>query len=244
MALIPAPKDWYFSHSFAPLSPGPFGEQIRALGSIADQSGIERHPFFLYAANHRKALEAWAAQEAVTTNPFSQLLLICCAHIQNVHGRAAFMPVIAGEHHKLNQGKADRSHPWLLKALCESLGIATEKIKPAQCTINFLAMLAKSVADPWFGLAALGVGNERMLIPEYTAVKKAFVSMAPDATYADFLDANITEDVSHNAILQEIAASLISTEMEFSRYHQGAIEGVRARLTYYDELLDMIRLDE
>jgi hypothetical protein len=238
--VIPA-HGWRFDQFFKPLEPGPFAAQVQEVSRISDNSGVERHPFFAFAGTQRRALEVWAEQEAVTTNAFSQMLLICCSHIKNVHARTAFMPVIGGEHHGLTHRTADKSHPWLLKTLCESLGIDTLSIEPAACTVGFLRTLCDAVSDPFCGLAALGVGNERMLIPEYTAVRTAFDRAAPNAAYASFLNSNIAEDVSHSTILQDISACLIQTDEEFSRYREGAVKGVTARMTYYDQLLELVR---
>ena len=49
-----------------------------------------------------------------------------------------------------------------------------------------------------------------MLIPEYTAVQSAFKKVAPEAAYSEFLNANITADVAHNALLKAIATALLA----------------------------------
>lgn len=240
LLIIPRLGYWHFDEYFGPMREGPFRPHIDEIGLMADESGVQGHKFFEYASSDRRALEVWAAQEAVVTNAFSQLLLICCAQIKNVHARAAFMPVIGGEHHQAKDGIAEKSHPWLLKKLCESLGVPTQQISPAPYTIRFLKFLTVAVADPLVGLGALGVGNERMLIPEYTAVRNAFGKIAPDSAYAAFLDSNIAEDVTHNELLQDIAASLIDTPQHLDRYRRGAHGGVAARMAYYDELLAVV----
>jgi Iron-containing redox enzyme len=227
---------WAFADHFEPLRPGPFARNVRRASKLADESGIEQHSFFKLAAQDRRALEFWSSQEAVTTNAFSQLLLLCCSHLSNVHARATFLPVITGEHHELRAAVATRSHPWLLKRLCESLKIDVNRISPAPCTLRFLSVLVDSVANPLSGLGALGVGNERMLVPEYTSVESAFRHCLPESDFAAFLSSNINEDIGHSALLEGLAACLIADDEGLTRYVGGARAGVTARLSYYDEL--------
>jgi hypothetical protein len=239
ITLVSAPNEWRFADHFTPLHPGKFAREVRSVSKLADESGIENHAFFDLAALDRRALEFWSAQEAVTTNAFSQLLLLCCAHLPNVHARATFLPVIAGEHHELRSGIASRSHPWLLKRLCESLQVDVRRISPAPCTLLFIKALADCVVDPLSGLGALGVGNERMLVPEYTAVESAFRTCIPTADFSGFLNSNINEDVGHSALLEALGTYLVGSATDLEKYTKGARIGVNARLHYYDHLRDL-----
>jgi len=231
---------WSFGDFFDPADLDRLHAVIVTASSYQMEAHIERHEFFDIAIRNREALRVWAAQEAVVTNAFSQILLQTCAQIRNVHLRAAFMPVIAGEHHVVRKGIAEHSHPWLLRRLCLSLELEPEKIKPLPFTVTFIEVLSKSTRNTLIALGALGVGNERMLPPEYTAVKKCFEVAWPDSDYQGFLDANIAEDETHTQIIEVVASGLIKNDEDAQDFLLGAKLGVDARVAYYNQLVDYI----
>lgn len=242
--VVERPDLWSFPMYFQPLRNGPFADAVNRANIIADNCGIGDHEFFSIAANEPNLLRFWASQEAVTTNAFSQLLLLCCATIENVHARSQFLPVVTGEHSlKLRNGIASNSHPWLLKNLCRAIGVEESSISPAECTVRFLTFLNDASANTFRALGALGVGNERMLIPEYKAVMGAFEACFPDLKddFGPFLFSNIHEDQTHSEILQDLAGKLVKRQDDYDAYIQGATQGVDERLTYYDRLLDAFR---
>jgi len=116
------------------------------------------------------------------------------------------------------------------------VGLELQNIAPLPCTSQFLNVLSAASGNLLAALGALGVGNERMLIPEYTAVKDCFAATWPEAKYSGFLDANIHEDVAHTEIIERVASRLITSDADAQCFYKGAITGVDARMTYYDEL--------
>ncbi|MGY4319213.1 iron-containing redox enzyme family protein [Bradyrhizobium sp. JR3.5] len=205
--------------------------------AIERRARIEAHPFFEYAKGHPDALALWASQEAVVTNPFSQVLLRVIAGIPNVHVRSLLMPVVHGEHSPVRAGIADHSHPWLVWNLCRSVGLSSAAVKVTDAVASFIEALEQTEADPMRALGALGVGNEQMLLAEYRAVEACFDAALPSADYRSFLHANIGEDETHSRLIAEAATALEKLGYDAREYLAGAAHGVSARVRYYDELL-------
>ncbi len=203
---------------------------------------IPKHPFFSAAKINPKALEFWVTQEAVVTNPFSQILFKVIARIDNVHIRSTLMPVVVGEHSIVRQGVATGSHPWLIWKLCNSIGLDYEDIVPSNAVKNFLETLESTIDNPMKALGALGIGNERILILEYRAIEECFDNLFPDADYKGFLHANILEDESHSVLIAQAATALtlISSKYKEQDFLEGARIGVNARIDYYDKLFENI----
>ena len=181
---------------------------VRTAESFERSARIENHPFFETAKHERKALVLWASQEAIVTNPFSQILFHVLGNIKNVHIRSMLLPVVHGEHSAVRNGVADRSHPWLIWRLCRSLGLSERDIKPTKAIVGFLRVLESAVADPMRALGILGIGNELMLLAEYRAVEACFDSACPEADYRDFFEANIGEDETHTKLIGAAAAAM------------------------------------
>jgi hypothetical protein len=203
----------------------------------ADESGIEDHEFFRIAASSSTALRIWVSQELVVTGPFSQALLRLAALLPNVHLRAMMMIVINGEHGRVVKQRAPGSHPWLLNQLRQSMGIEKADVQPLAETVEFLDALDEEVKSPISGLAATGIGNERLILPEYTAVKNCFAACWPNSEYVRFLDANIGEDMRHSEILADVAAALIAQGADSQEYYDAARRSVDSRVRYYDRLV-------
>jgi hypothetical protein len=237
----PVRKSWSYSSYFSHTAFEAIHPTLQEANDYLRQADIGKHAFFDLASKDRSALRIWATQEAVITGPFSQLLLLVAARLTNVHLRGGLVEVIRGEHNSLKDGKAEHSHPWLLHRLCVSLDVDPAEVVPLPPTLDFLGVLADSATNVMMALGALGVGNERMLIPEYSAVRRCFDQCFPEADYEGFLMANISEDSEHSAIIEQMANTLINSGMDPDDYLRGAIRGVDARITYYDTLLEHAR---
>jgi len=199
---------------------------------------LELHPFFDIAVKSPEALRIWVTQEIVMTNPFSQIVLKAASLFKNVHLRAMLNAVALGEHGHVKNGIAKASHPWLLHQLRESLSIPTSDVYPYPETIGFLQGLSDDCKNPIEAVAAIGVGNERLIIPEYDAIKRCFAACCPDADYRPFLDANINEDVVHSDLLYDVASCLIMGGASPKTYIDAAVRGVDRRYQYFDRLYD------
>jgi Iron-containing redox enzyme len=233
-------ESWNYSECFAVPPSMEWPREIRDAAAVQRRAKIFKHSFFDVARQSREAIRIWAAQEAVVTGTFSQLLMVAASQLKNVHQRALLLEVAVGEHGENTQEGARQSHPWLLHLLCESLDLTPTEVVPLEPTVKFLQVLADSTADPLRALGAFGVGNELMLIPEYTAVKTCFEQCYPEAAYREFLMANIEEDTEHVRIVERLAASLMATGADPAQYIIGAEMGVGARVKYYDELVELI----
>lgn len=225
---------------FEPLKENPDRSFVDIANKIERDAKIENHAFFKQAKNSRDAMILWTSQEAIVTNPFSQILFQLISNVKNVHVRSILMPVVHGEHSTVKKGTATKSHPWLIWKLCSSLGITANDIKPTKAIVNFIKVLADSAENPMYGLGVLGIGNELMLLAEYSAVESCFDSACPDADYKDFLHANIGEDEVHSRLIGDAAAALASLGFNKQDFLDGAKVGVDARLAYYDSLLTEI----
>ena len=124
----------------------------------------------------------------------------------------------------------------LLHRLLLSVGLSVDRSHPIKPTIDFLRRLEEASTSVVAAVGALGVGNERLLLVEYEAVKSVFASALPDALFRSFLTANIAEDDEHSLIAEQVAARLVSLGASVEEYRRGAEAGVTARLRYYDEL--------
>lgn len=231
---------WEYENWFKPyqLDDRDWHPHIRTAQRYVDESAIGCHPFFTYASSHFDAVAAWVSQELVVTGPFSQLLLFVASKIENVHVRARVAKVAYGEHLGLRRGVASRAHPWLLDRLRDAIGVPETSVGPLPETAAFLEQLTKLCSRSTIaGVAAIGVGNEHLLLPEYEGMRNAFIAVVPDGLATDFFDANIREDESHSRFMYESAAILISQGANADEYLQVAKRSVDGRLQYYDQLL-------
>lgn len=225
---------------FEPLKENPDRSFVEAANKIERDAKIESHPFFAAAKNSRDAMILWTSQEAIVTNPFSQILFQLMSNVKNVHVRSILIPVVGGEHSRVKEGTASKSHPWLIWKLCRSLNIEAKDIKPTQAIIDFIKVLSDAAENPMYGLGVLGIGNELMLLAEYAAVESCFDVACPEADYKDFLHANIEEDEVHSRLIGDAAASLAALGFDSNDFLNGAKDGVQARVSYYDSLFNEI----
>ena len=221
---------------FGPANLQTNSEFITQAIDIERSAQIERHSFFSLANSELAALKFWVSQEAVVTNPFSQVLFSTLSHINNVHVRALLMPVVSGEHGSFVNGIAKHSHPWLIWNLCKSIGIDYEHIKCSKAVTEFIHTLRETSSNPMRSLGALGIGNELMLLAEYKAIEHSFELQCPHADYKAFLHGNITEDEHHTKLIEMAATALANSGFSERDFLEGAEIGVRARVKYYDQL--------
>ncbi|WP_433607897.1 iron-containing redox enzyme family protein [Dactylosporangium sp. CA-139114] len=233
-------RDWDYDSRFRRVEFPDLHPAVIEADALVDRCGVEHHRFFTIAGRSRDALALWVEQEVFVTGVFAQLLSLTASTIVNVHLRAMFNVVVHGEHGPTTRDEAKFAHPTLLHNLRESMGIVEDDMRLAPPTQRFLEAIARSMTSTLSALGSLGVGNERMLVPEYSAVEKAFDQAWPDAGHRAFLRANIEEDTEHSAIISRIASTMISMQPETaSQYSSGAKSGVDARMRYYDELTSL-----
>ncbi len=142
-------------------------------------------------------------------------------------------------------GRAARSHPWLLHQLSQSLGLGATPLSPLPETVRFLDELNWACAQSTMSAAgALGAGGELLVIPEYSAMKRAFAAGWPVPDYARFFNANIKEDERHALIMETAAHSLAQLGHDGNDFLAGAIRVLNARVSYYDRLASRSRSKE
>jgi hypothetical protein len=229
---------WQHDEWFSPAQSAVSHPVLALAEDLVSSCRIEQHAFFKHAAESRQALRIWVAQELVITGPFSQLLLSLASKIRNVHIRAMIVEVAYGEHGVPGTSIATGAHPWLLDKLRVSMNIATRELKVLPETHLFLTQLQEICElSSLAAVGALGVGNEKLLIPEYTAAKTAFDKSWPDCAYSNFFDANIDNDTWHAKLMSKAAGALIASGSDPGQYLEAARVSINARMTYYASLL-------
>lgn len=229
-------ESWDYADFFIPQTLTEVHPVVQEVEAYIESVHLEEHAFFQTAMSSKKAIELWVSQELVMTNAFSQIVLQASSYIPNVHIRAILSEVAFGEHHTSRHGCAKRSHPWLLHQLRESIGIAQTDVKPTAAAKTFLQKLAATASNPISAIAAIGVGNERLIIPEYNAIKKCFYAVWPAALHEPFLNANIDEDIGHSKLCYLAATALINQGMSAQTYLDAAKASVDNRIAYFDDL--------
>ena len=207
-------------------------------GAVSDAE-LDKHPFFELAALSPDVLLMWVSQELVMTNAFSQMVLFAASRLQNGHDRAVLTEVARGEHGRIRKGIADRAHPTLLERLRQSIGLSRSNVFPLPPTRDFITRLATELSEPLRAVTFIGVGNERLIEPEYTAVKQLFQlhrHLWPEADVNEFLDANLDEDRTHSRLCLELASSYIRTQAAAEQFRTAVREAIASRLLYFDEL--------
>jgi hypothetical protein len=214
--------------------------EIEKAVQYQDNVAISEHPFFRIAAHYPPALKTWAEQEMITSSCFSQVITEWMATIDNCHIRTKVLPVFAGEHGNMYGNIASQSHPYLAEQLCRSLNSDLDSIVVLEPTRQFIADMEDSAASQLGGAGFLGIGNERMLLEEYGAVRAAYSRACPTAHYREFLEANIFDDAVHHRIIAQAAAAMVSLGGDPAEFYIHAKKGVDSRMIYYDELVNLL----
>jgi hypothetical protein len=233
-------SDWKYDTFFAPPEGSKNAQFIEEIEEYVEALALDQHPFFALAQESAAALQLWVAQELVMTNAFSQCVLYAASRIENVHVRSYICDIAFGEHGRVKDGLARRSHPWLLNQLRESIALPKERVSPEQPTARFIDRLQESLFDPLRAVAAIGIGNERMIIPEYAAIKTCFAKVYPRSDFLPFLDANLNEDVHHTNLCYRAAASLMTSDLDASSFVEAAKASAISRVRYFDELTVLV----
>lgn len=232
--------DWdyatFFDPATAKLSCAPINDEVER---YVEEAQLEKHPFFDRAISNRSTLALWVSQELVMTNAFSQLVLGAAATCRNVHARAVLTEIAWGEHGRMRDLVAKHAHPWLLEQLRESVHLPRDVVCPLGPTIAFIERLSAHIGDALEAVAFIGVGNERLIVPEYTAVERCFEALWPDSDFKPFLEANLNEDIWHSELSYILANMLITNNNERERFLVASQEAIKSRVEYFDELLEL-----
>lgn len=231
---------WKYRQFFERLPDVPENPVVREIEEYIDERRLDEHPFFQLAIDSKAVLALWASQELVMTNAFSQIVLRAASLIPNVHARAVLAEIAFGEHGAARRGFAKHAHPQLLDQLRASINLDPMAIKPAIPTRDFISRLVSHLANPLSALAYIGVGNERLIIPEYSAIKKCFAQQWPECNYEPFLKANLVEDITHSKLCYELASMLIKSEEESREFKAAAIASIESRFQYFDGLQSIV----
>jgi hypothetical protein len=220
--------------------------EVRAAERIVSSSNIEEHEFFSLARDNKRAVREWVAQELTVTNGFSQRLLSVAAQFSNVFIRQHLLDLIIGEHSTVgNDGVEYPAHPLLLQKAATIVGITVDQVVMRTPTAKYLDTLRRLCElGPLQALGAIGVGNELLLVREYTAARVAYTSAFSREDGAEFFDANISADGGHYELCAGAASAYCDLYNTNSRaYIDGARRAVQARVHFYDSLVAVVRND-
>src|SRR5215469_9780630 len=212
--------------------------EIREAESYLTEVAIDRHQFFECAAKQPEYLQLWAEQELIVSSLFSQSLAEWIGRLDNCYVRRVVLSVLVGEHGEGSLG-ATGAHPVLAESMCVSLGTKLDRIVASPATVEFVAEMKTATRHVMFGAGFLGIGNERMLIPEYSAAMRCFEIILPKASYKPFLLANIHEDSLHSELIERATRGLVSLGYDPKGFLDGAWTGVNSRVRYFDKLLEI-----
>jgi hypothetical protein len=149
--------------------------------------------------------------------------------------------VAAAEHGAIRGNTAPFAHPWLLYSLGKSVRLTDDEMVILPETAQFLEMISKDCErSPLAAAGVLGMGSERLLVPEYTAARNAFEKCWPECDFRRFLNANIEEDVRHAELMENVGRALLSLGHRDGDFLSGAQVGIEARIVYYDALVERV----
>lgn len=228
---------WSYADFFSPPTGLGLHPIIKEVENYILNIKLENHEFFIEASHNKAALRIWMTQELVMTNAFSQIVLNSASKIKNVHERSMLTEVAFGEHGIARNGFAKRSHPWLLNLMRESSGLDVVEVYPLNSTVNFIQRLHEGCGTALSAVAYIGVGNERMIIPEYTAIIKCFDEQWPEVNYEPFLAANLKADIGHSELCYQLASIFIAKGSSAEEFYQYATASVDSRYQYFSDLL-------
>ena len=237
-------RGWQYTEFFDPIDRSELHPVVKDIEAEVLNARLDEHDFFELAAQSKAALYVWVSQELVMTNAFSQLVLRAASQIPNVHARAILTEVAFGEHGRARGGVAKVAHPWLLERLRNSVALPRAQVAPAAPTLRFIHRLASSLNDPLTATAFIGVGNERLIDPEYRAIENCFETLFPGADFGPFLHANLNEDIEHSKQCYELATIMIADDFDAAKYLSAAKASIASRVVYFDELLEFARRNE
>ncbi len=234
-------EDWDYDAHFYGVEVDDLHPVVQRVEDYIDHVDLASHRFFATAAVSIQALELWMSQELVMTNAFSQIVLSAAGRVANVHTRSILAEVAYGEHGRSRSGLAAKSHPWLLHKMGSSVGLSGDEVKPVAPTKKLISTLESKAAESTLvALAWIGVGNERLIAPEYEAIEGCFEKSWSQVEYKPFLHANVSEDVRHSRLCFEAASSLIVNDETEQLYYNEAVASVDARWSYFDALAEMV----
>lgn len=224
-----------------------YGRTIRA---AVKAHALLRHPFLLAARNRRLSREAlcvFACEELFVSMAFPTMMaeVICRIPWSDETFR---YPLIANMFEEAGGLEPTESHPSLLRKLACDLGVAAEAIRakaPLAETSQYLDKLFGQCRDSTYveGLAAIGYGNEYLVLFEYPILKRACRDNGCSDEVLKFFDVNVEADVAHTNNIESVIASSCRTPEDWQLVRCATLRALSARELFYDGLCRVVGID-
>jgi pyrroloquinoline quinone (PQQ) biosynthesis protein C len=135
----------------------------------------------------------------------------------------------------------EQSHPSLLRKLALALGASAEEVrnaKPLLETSEYLERLFSLCrsSDYLEGLAAIGYGNEYLVLFEYPIFRTACKRIGCSSEVLKFFDVNIQADVEHTDSIERVITQALPDPSHEESLLGATEAALAARRTFYDGL--------
>lgn len=216
----------------------------KTLKRLVKNHPVLTHPFVLSASKGQlniDQLRSFALQESFVSLSFPTMMaeVICKIpfHLEEVR-----YPLITNLFEEAGEYKPANSHPSLLRKLAVALGAKKEEIESAEPlpeTVTYLEKLFALCRSNNYldGLAAIGYGNEFLVLFEYPPFKKACKQLGLSAEILEFFDVNIKADVAHAANIDKVILLSCSDSVSVKSVIDATIAALDARQIFYDGLI-------
>lgn len=218
-----------------------FDQWTHRLRYISDAAGVTSHLFLGQLGSKsgprgQKLITSWAKQDYFVSRRFPCLLGTIIGQIDDPKIRHIMVRNLWEEH---GEGRQKATHHALFCQLMTDIGIDSDfsRLIMTEATQRFI-QIQESLAREHvlLGLGAFCYANEYITINEFAPLEKAVEYEFPDADLSFFL-ANRQVDARHAAESEEVIAALVSSDTDLLLVEQGAVAALKARVSFYDELL-------
>src|SRR6266446_6156569 len=184
-------------------------DDVLSAARFVRDADIGNHDFFRHANENKIAMRCWVAQELTITNAFSQRLCETAGLFANVYIRQHLLELVMDEHEfQDDAGIVHPAHPVLLQRVAGIVDLQMNAVRRLEPTKRYLRILENLCSHgPLQALGAIGVGNELLLVSEYTAARESYISSFSRKDGADFFDANISADTHHYEVCAAAASA-------------------------------------
>lgn len=209
---------------------------------------VKRHALlnhsFLEAARQGRLrlpeLRLFAVQEMFVSVAFPAMMAEVVCKIP-YRFEAIRYPLIVNMFEESGERDSSQSHPRLLRKLALSLGVEEHEIDhadPLPETSDYLDQLFALCRSRTYieGLAAIGYGNEYLVLFEYPVFKKACKAIGCSPEVLQFFDANIHADVEHTDNIEQVMVAQCITPEVKARLREATNAALAARSLFYDGL--------
>jgi pyrroloquinoline quinone (PQQ) biosynthesis protein C len=220
---------------------------VSQMKNLVKKHKVLNHPFLDAARQGRSTLEAmqlFAIQEMFVSLAFPTMMAKVISKIPPRLESARY-PLVVNLYEEAGQNNPTNSHPNLLRKLAMELGVEDERLRgatPLNETTQYLNQLFELCEDPNYlcGLAAIGFGNEFLVLFEYPPLRKACRKLGLPPDVLTFFDENIKADVAHSKNIEAVVESAIFNSDQLTAIQVATEKSLQSREVFYDGLCRMV----